>query len=307
MQSSGGIKPFDSTDKARVKPKTPISIKWLRMARRGRGLVVAGGIFPAIVHRSKSAALALLLLAVPWIGSAGALEVGANARVIEVVDGDTVVLADGNQVRLVGIQAPKLPLGRTHFPAWPLAEEAKAELQRLVLDRTVGLGYGGARRDRHGRILAHLHLPDGTWVQGALLASGMARVYTFADNRALSREMLGLEREARAKGRGIWSNDFYRILSPDDAERHIDSFQLVEGRIEAVAVVRGRAFLNFGRNWRTDFTVEIDPADLKAFRESGLDPKALEGRRVRARGWLKSRNGPAIQATHPEQIELVPN
>lgn len=280
---------------------------WASTVRGDKGQLVAGGIFPAIVHRSKAAALALLLLGVPWIGAAGALEFGVNARVIEVVDGDTVVLADGNQVRLVGIQAPKLPLGRPHFPAWPLAEESKAELQRLVQDQIVGLGYGGARRDRHGRILAHLHLPDGTWVQGALLALGMARVYTWPDNRALSREMLGLEREARAKRRGIWSDGFYRVLSPEDAERHIDSFQLVEGRIEAVAVVRGRVFLNFGRNWRTDFTVDIDPADLKGFRESGLDPKALEGRRVRVRGWLKSRNGPAIQATHPEQIELVPN
>ena len=40
----------------------------------------------------------------------------------EIIDGDTLVLQSGVQVRLVGIQAPKLPLGRRGFTAWPLAE-----------------------------------------------------------------------------------------------------------------------------------------------------------------------------------------
>ena len=30
-----------------------------------------------------------------------------------------------------------------------------------------------------------------------------------------------------------------------------------------------------------------------------------EGRRIRVRGWLAWRNGPQIEATHPEQIEVV--
>jgi micrococcal nuclease len=57
--------------------------------------------------------------------AAGALELpaelapGGGGRVVEVIDGDTVVLGDGREVRLVGIQAPKLPLGRAGFPTWP--------------------------------------------------------------------------------------------------------------------------------------------------------------------------------------------
>ena len=62
-----------------------------------------------------------------------------RARVVRIVDGDTLVLADRRQVRLVGIQAPKLPLGRAGFKAWPLAEEAKAALAGLALDRDLGL------------------------------------------------------------------------------------------------------------------------------------------------------------------------
>lgn len=257
--------------------------------------------------RGTAHGLAVAVLAL-WAFAVGAqpLEDGGRHRVVEVIDGDTVVLDDGSQVRFTGIQAPKLPLGRKGFEEWPLAQEAKDHLARLALDRTVALRHGGARKDRHGRRLAHLYLEDGTWLQGAMLSAGLARVYTWPDNRALARDLLDAERGARNAGRGIWSHPFYRILKAEEAGRHVDSFQLVEGVIKAAAVVRGRAFLNFGADWRTDFTVEIEAADMKMFRETGLDPKALEGRRVRVRGWLKSRNGPAIQATHPEQIELLP-
>ncbi|MBM3489990.1 MAG: hypothetical protein FJX68_05995 [Alphaproteobacteria bacterium] len=153
---------------------------------------------------------------------------GGSARVVEAIDGDTVVLADGRQVRLVGIQAPKLPLGRADFPAWPLAPEAKTRLESLALGRPVSLLHGGRRTDRHGRVLAHLRREDGLWLQGEMLRSGLARVYTFADNRALAAEMLALEGEARAARRGLWGHPFYAIRRHDALSGVVDSFQLVE-------------------------------------------------------------------------------
>lgn len=64
-------------------------------------------------------------------------------------------------------------------------------------------------------------------------------------------------------------------------------------------------YLNFGADWRTDFTITIAARDLKLFEQAGLDLFALEGRTVRVRGWLDSYNGPAIEADHPEQIEVL--
>jgi len=224
-----------------------------------------------------------------------------------VVDGDTLVLESGVEVRLVGIQAPKLPLGRRGFVAWPLAPEAKAALARLALGKKLGLWYGGRKSDRHGRLLAHLTTADGTWVQGALLGLGMARVYSFPDNRARVTEMLAAERAARAARRGIWDHPYYRILAPDAlTRRHTGTFQIVEGRVLSVAQVRGRTYLNFGRDWRTDFTVTISPGRLKRTWRDAAAPRLYEGKRLRVRGWLKSFNGPMIEATHPEQIELLP-
>jgi endonuclease YncB( thermonuclease family) len=237
-------------------------------------------------------------------GFAG-LAAGDTAVVREVIDGDTVVLDDGRQVRLVGIQAPKLPLGRANFEKWPLADESKAALSELVLGRRVALGYGGQRQDRYGRELAHLFTDDGLWVQGSLLELGFARVYSFADNRSLVPRMLDAEAAARNAEQGIWRHPYYAILDTQAAPEHTGRFALVEGRVLETAIVRGRAYLNFDEDYRTDFTISISSRNLKNFAASGIVPKDYAGRRVRVRGWLRWSNGPMIDVTHPEQIEVL--
>lgn len=255
-------------------------------------------------------ALAILLLI--WgVGqaTAGTLVEGGKATVTAVVDGDTVlldsVIEGSKEVRLVGVQAPKLPLGRKGFKQWPLAGEAKAMLEALVLGRTVTLKFGGRRLDRHGRLLAHLFVDEGEWVQGALLSAGMARVYSFADNRAVVSDMLRLERVARAAGRGIWGYHFYSLRKPEQLDHLIGTFQLVEGIVFDAATVRGRTYLNFSDDWRQDFTITLNRRVVTMFSEAGIDPLMLKGRPIRVRGWLKKRNGPMIEATHPEQIEVL--
>lgn len=240
---------------------------------------------------------------------APALQDAGRATVTEVIDGDTALLDDGREVRFVGIQAPKLPLGRPGFPEWPLAPEAQAEVAALIGGRAVAVRQGDSGMDRHGRVLAHLfRLDDGLWVQGALLRRGLARVYTFPDNRALAAEMLEAESEARAAGRGIWALDWYAVR---DAEALAaagrpawEGFQLVRGVVRDVATVRGTTYLNFGADWRTDFTVSLDAAARRLFEAAGVDLEALAGQDVLARGWIRARNGPMIEATHPEQLQV---
>ena len=265
-------------------------------------------------HAIAALFLAVLSPAAPAFAD-GALDDGGRAVVSEVVDGDTVrlesAIAGATQVRLVGIQAPKLPLGRPGFAAWPLAAVAKRALEAIVLGRAVRFAHGGRRLDRHGRLLAHLHVDDkaggdGLWVQGELLRRGMARVYTFSDNRRLAAEMLALEGAARAARLGIWAHPFYAIRATQGAGRFFDTFQIVEGKVLDAARVKGRVYLNFGPDWRTDFTISLSAKARRLFKGAGLDPLTLKGRRVRVRGWIKRFNGPLIDASHPEQIEVLP-
>ncbi|ABS63310.1 nuclease (SNase domain protein) [Parvibaculum lavamentivorans DS-1] len=250
------------------------------------------------------------------------LEPSETHRVVEVIDGDTVLLDDGREVRLTGIQAPKLPLGRSSFEAWPLAEEARDALVELVANKAVTLHYGGATIDRHGRVLAQAYTVDKKeplWLQQEMLRRGLARVYTFSDNRACAEELLRAERDAREAGREIWADAFYRVRDAADEsalEKRAGRFELVEGEVISAALVRGRIYLNFGEDYRKDFTVTVEERDAKLFlaaepwlsltdtAEAG-SIASIAGKKLRVRGWIEKHNGPEITVTHPEQIEWL--
>ncbi|WP_448190408.1 thermonuclease family protein [Azospirillum sp. sgz301742] len=254
--------------------------------------------------------LSLLLAALFLLTAASPtdrLAAGARGRVAAVVDGDTLDLDDGRRVRLAGIEAAKPPAGRAGERRWPLAEAATAALKELALGRTVELrGAGG--EDRYGRLLAQAVREDGLWLQGELLRRGHARVLTRPDARDLAPEMLAAEAESRAARRGVWRTRVYAVRAADDLEqlkRDRDSIQVVEGRVLKASKVKAQMFLNFGEDWRTDFSVHIGRDAQKLFAGAGVKPLALEGKVVRVRGWITQRNGPLIEATHPEQIEVV--
>ena len=253
---------------------------------------------------ARFAAVLLLVLTVKAALAAGAsavpppagLALEREAHVVDVIDGSTLLLDDGETVRLAGIETP----------ATQLAAEARQALSALVEGRRVSLAQGDAGRDRYGRLRAHLvRADDGAWVQGRLLAAGLARVHSLVDDRTAISAMLAIERQARAGRLGIWSEPHYRVRAATEADAGLHSFQLVEGRVKAAAVVRGRGYLNFGDDWREDFTVSIAPRDRRRFEAEGIAVEDYEGRLVRVRGWVDSFNGPMIEATHPEQIEVL--
>ncbi|MCY4478561.1 MAG: thermonuclease family protein [Rhodospirillales bacterium] len=263
---------------------------------------------------ARFAVVFLLILTVTAAGAASepvvplpaGLALDTKAKVVEVIDGSTVMLDDGETVRLAGIETPKHITGDAASGMELLAETARQRLARLVQGRRVGLAVGGTPRDRYGRLRAHMvRSDDGTWIQGALLAAGLARVHSLVDDRAAAAEMHVIERRARAAGLGIWSQPRYRVRTADQADDGLHNFQLVEGRVRAAAVVRGRGYLNFGDDWRQDFTVSIAPRDRRRFETADIAIEDYEGRLVRVRGWVHSFNGPMIEATHPEQIEVL--
>lgn len=254
--------------------------------------------------RPLTAALIVLLLLAA--GPAAAEEI---LRAASVVDGDTLRLQDGRELRLSGITAPKRPLGVAADRPWPLAERAKAALAALVTGQDLRLEPRAPPRDRYGRLLAQLYVQtpgqEMLWVQGALLEHGLARVEGAAETTETAAALLALEGPARAAGRGLWGVDFYAVRTMETVARDIGSYQLVEGLVQAAAKVRGRVYLNFGADWREDFTVSIAPAAVRRFKRAGLDPLTLEGQRIRVRGWVQSYNGPLIEADSPQQIEQL--
>jgi len=248
--------------------------------------------------------------------SKSTLTQGEIGTVSYVIDGDGFVLKSGLKVKLAGIEAPQRAWSEQNRAGFPLSEEAKEHLQELILGRQVGLFYGGKIRDRYDRALAQVWLLDENgekqeWVQRSVLSAGYARVYTWPDTKVDTDVFYTAERAARKARRGIWNNrrtkSFYKIRkpNPNPLAQYVDSLQLVEGIVVSTADVRGTVYLNFGSDYKTDFTVGIGKKRVKAFQVQGIDPIALEGARIRVRGWVELQNGPIIWLNDPRRLEIL--
>ena len=131
--------------------------------------------------------------------------------------------------------------------------------------------------DRYGRTLAHVVDPQGRWVQAEMVTRGLARVAIFADERTGLAELLALESAAREARRGIWALAEYRIVDADHALRYVDTFQIVEGRVRTVEQKGGRTYLNFGADWRSDFTVLVPARSAASSPRQALTCPATKG------------------------------
>lgn len=229
------------------------------------------------------------------------------AAAVEPQRADAFTVTDGDQiieVRLVEIEAVQ---------GGPAGAQAIARLGALLAEAgpQLRLVPTGLSEDRYGRRLAHAEFvrdDETVWIQGVLVSEGHAMVASYADNHARTEALLALEADARAAGRGAWGVGALVVRRPDPnaLAQHLDSRQIVEGRvIEVSPQIRGRVYLNFGLDWRSDFTAAIDADALEGFQAAGKAPDALEGAIVRVRGWLFEENGPMIRLDHPEALELV--
>jgi endonuclease YncB( thermonuclease family) len=228
--------------------------------------------------------------------------------VAAVIDARTVALADGRELRLAGIEVPAADSGVMQANAHA---EAKAYLVSLVTGRGVTLGK--AEHDRYGRLVAQAFVTGAEparepWIQGEMVARGHVRVAGRRSAPACTAALRRHERAARAAQLGLWADPYYGLRRADDpaaVSQERGRFAIIEGRVVSVRESGGTLYVNFGGRWSTDFTVTIAKRQERTFAEAGLEPKRLAGRRIQVRGFIEERGGPWIEATAPEQIEVV--
>lgn len=226
-----------------------------------------------------------------------ALETLGTFAAEAVVDGRTFRLRDGREVLLAGIETPE-------------TAAAKAALGKLIAGSKVMLRKAAAD-DRYGRLTAHAFVPqDGgeRWIQQDMLAMGQAQAGARPGDAACAKALLAAEAPARRGKLGLWADSRYGIKASDDLAGLLASqsrFTVAEGKVLSVRESGGTIYMNFGRVWSRNLTVTILRRNMRSFAAAGLDPKKLEGVRVRVRGWVEERGGPRIEAVRPEQIEIA--
>jgi micrococcal nuclease len=227
-----------------------------------------------------------------------------NVTVVRVEQNGDLVLADGRAVRLEGLL---LPAGaRDHAPAY-LAGEAISALSDLVRAHGVTLAVFVPKEDRYGRLRAQVFVAGSQepWLQVAMLRRGLARVSIAPERRECATELYSAEDGARRNRIGIWKTGFYDVRGPGALAGTLGTFQIVEGRVVSARIKSGRAYLDFGEDWRSDFKVTIAPDDMRRFRDAGVDPRTYEGLTLRVRGYVDRLGGPEIEAATPEEIEVI--
>lgn len=249
--------------------------------------------FAAIRNRGASrpgAPFSLVLLAAtlpaaapPASADSGCPTVHTDERVqvVYVYDGDTVKLADGRRIRLIGINTPELDHhGRQHDA---LAEDARAALRKLLdsADQTLLLQYGTEPRDHYGRLLAHAFLPDGTNVATVLLNAGLATALVVPPNTRGMDCYSKLEDTARANRRGLWKLAQYQALDSRTLDTGLRGFHIIRGTVSAVRTGTGSSWIEL----QGPLVLRIGSQDRANFTPGYLE--RLVGRSVETRGWLK--------------------
>ncbi|MBZ0273514.1 thermonuclease family protein [bacterium] len=221
-----------------------------------------------------------------------------KARVASVIDGDTVVLDDGATIRYIGIDTPEKD--ERFF------EEAALANRLLVEGRDVRVVECAARPiDKYGRRLARVTADD-IDVTHELLAAGLGA--PFLDSECLGREALDeyvdASIDAWSRGEGLFAGRAGEVVSADKSNRAIGDLAMVCGRVRSVHRSEKVTHLNFGADWKSDFTVTIFARDVPLLAKSArLDD--LRGREVVVFGKVRSRNGPDIIVTAPRQLRAV--
>jgi len=121
------------------------------------------------------------------------------ARVIQVIDGDTIVVENGHWVRYIGIDAPEV-----HPQLEPYGAEAHVANRRLVEGMMVRLERDVSETDKHGRLLRYVYVGD-IMVNAELVRQGLAVAKAYPPDTKHQDYLEQMETEAKLSGTGIWA------------------------------------------------------------------------------------------------------
>jgi hypothetical protein len=196
----------------------------------------------------------------------------------------TIRLTDKRDIKLAGVQ---------------LTPEGLAALPGLVDGKQLTIRPLG-QPDRWNRQPAHIEE-----LEKNLLASGLGHAAAQTPGACLA-PLLAAEDKARTDKTGIWAKDGYVLRATDGAllTERLGQHVLVEGVVDSGRLSQGRVYLNFARYWKSGLSLIIAEKDWPLFAR-GATVEAMTGKRLRARGRLEYKSGPAILIGPDDRIEIL--
>jgi Staphylococcal nuclease homologue len=184
------------------------------------------------------------------------------------------------------------------FPVAPSVQEFSKEL--ITFDPT-----GFKKANRYGDRLGRLITADDQWLAEYWVRQGRAVYNGLPYPKEWRDILLKAEHQARKAQLGYWQK--YKILdanNPPEISKQ-GHFKIFEGQVREARAHRGTIYLNFGSDWRSDFTAAVSPQNKRIFKKKGWKLADLSNKWIRIRGFIRSYNGPYMELTNPEQLELL--
>ncbi len=211
--------------------------------------------------------------------------------------------AGGADYQLADILAPSPH--HLHRDAQPFYIQARNILADLIDERPLRIANAGAP-NRWGEHPVQARLEgDERAIQERLVEAGAARVAPASEDHGLIDRLLAAEGAARDQKRGLWRLDAYSVVDAAAADRAVGAYHLIEGSVLRAALAKNRFYLNFGDDYRSDFTASAPSRLYRRWAKQGFDLAALSEARVRIRGFVERINGASIALAHRQQIEIV--
>lgn len=236
-----------------------------------------------------------------WLGLALATGLlAAEPRLVEVrhvIDGDSLALVNGQQVRLIGVNTPEM-VGADDKPE-PLAVLARTTLAELINRQPVRLVPGTEEQDRHRRLLAYIESADGVDVQERLLSEGLGFLVAIPPNLARLDRYRTAQNSARRSGRGVWGHPAFAPLVADNLRKRdpVHGFRQVRGTIRSVHSGSRDYYFKLSPG----FQIKIAKSNWIYFRKR---PQEMLRQSVVVRGWVtRGKHRLQMRVSHPAMIE----
>ena len=233
-----------------------------------------------------------------------------TVKVISISHDADLILEDGQQLTLANIFFPRTS------PNAGLPKKTLQFLEDHLAHKTITY-LASAKTDRYQRTPAHIITNSGesvqNWFQLLIIKSGIglfmpqplkASHNFYCDSDDLKQILQYHDQQNMAQKNRYQLTPVYHSNSKVLWQRK-GNFAIVEGAVLKTHISKNTIFLNFGSDWKSDFTAVISADNKPSLQKHFKSISNLEGKRLRLRGFLDLYNRPSMRIDHPLQIEML--
>lgn len=219
-------------------------------------------------------------------------------HVKRVYDGDTIILDNGERVRLLGLNTPEIESRYRQGEKGGVT--AKKWLQDKLSQDIVFIEYDQQKKDKYNRSLAHLFLENGEHLNKSLLQAGLANLTIIPPNLHYVDELVKAEMEAQQRQVGIWSMKSYQPMPISDLNAAHKTTGWHRFLATPSKLVKNRSYLRLILSDKVDIRIPKKNSDLFPDLESYI------GKSIEIRGWAsRSKSHYSILIRHPSALIIL--